>query len=291
MLCHYNGQLLQLSTLSIPIEDRGFIFGDGVYEVVAVYGRKLFGGLGHVKRLLRSLGEVSIVSPYDEDGWLELLQSVIDNNPWDNQSVYLQVTRGVSKRDFAFPDVPPTVFAMSKELVLPSPAVLESGVDAICAEDTRWARCDIKSVSLLPTVLLRNKSVASGADETVLFRDGLLTEGSGANIFIVHDGVVATPPKSNRILAGVTRDITIEAARRGGLTVQERDITEAEVRAADELWLTASPREVLPITRLDQQPVGHGDSAGAPGPVFKLVWQAYQQAKAEACDLPPPAAI
>ena len=286
MLCHYNGQLLQLSTLSIPIEDRGFMFGDGVYEVVAVYGRVLFGGRGHVNRLLRSLGEVSIASPHDVDGWLALLQSVIDNNPWDNQSVYLQVTRGVAQRDFAYPDVPPTVFAMSKELVLPSKAVLESGVDAITAQDTRWARCDIKSVSLLPTVLLRNKSIASGADETVLLRDGLLTEGSGANIFIVRDGVIATPRKSNRILAGVTRDITIEAARQVGLTVQERDITEAEVRAADEVWLTASPREILPITRLDQHPVGHAGSAGVPGPVFKLVWQAYQHAKSQECGIP-----
>ncbi|WP_226507199.1 D-amino acid aminotransferase [Pseudomonas sp. MWU16-30317] len=291
MLCHYNGQLQQLSTLNIPIQDRGFIFGDGVYEVVAVYGRKLFGGRGHVQRLLRSLGEVSIASPYNEDGWLALLQSVIDNNQWENQSVYLQVTRGVSPRDFAYPDVPPTVFAMSKELVLPTPNVLKSGVAAITAEDTRWARCDIKSVSLLPTVLLRNKSVASCADETVLFRDGLLTEGSGANIFIVRDGKIVTPPKSNRILAGVTRDITIEAAAKVGMIVEERDVTEAEVRSADEVWLTASPREVLPITRLDQQLVGHGDLAGSPGPVFKRVWLAYQQAKLEACNVPLPTAI
>jgi D-alanine transaminase len=291
MLCHYNGQLQQLSTLNIPIQDRGFLFGDGVYEVVAVYGGKLFGGRGHVKRLLRSLGEVSIASPYDEDGWLALLQSVIDNNPWQNQSVYLQVTRGVAARDFAYPDVPPTVFAMSKELVLPTRYALESGVAAITALDTRWARCDIKSISLLPTVLLRNQSLASGAEETVLFRDGMLTEGSGANIFIVRDGVIVTPPKSTRILAGVTRDITIAAAATVGLFVQERDVTEAEVRSAEEVWLTASPREVLAITRLDQQPVGYGDSSGSPGPVFKRVWLAYQQAKLEACNVPLPVAI
>jgi D-alanine transaminase len=286
MLCHYNGQLLPLATLSIPIQDRGFIFGDGVYEVIAVYGRKLFGGLSHVTRLLRSLNEASIASPYDEAGWLDLLQSVVENNAWNDQSVYLQVTRGVAVRDFAFPDVPPTVFAVSKELVLPSKSILASGVYAISSEDTRWARCDIKSTSLLPTVLLRNKSVASGADETVLFRDGWLTEGSGSNIFIVKDGVISTPPKSTRILAGVTRDVTIKAARNAGLTVCEREITEAEVRTADEIWLTASPREILPITKLDLQTVGAGSAAGVPGPVFKTVWQVYQDVKSQECDLP-----
>jgi D-alanine transaminase len=286
MLCHYNGQLLPLSTLSIPVQDRGFIFGDGVYEVVAVYGRKLFGAVGHVRRLLRSLNEVSITSPHNEAGWIDLLQSVVENNAGDTQSVYLQVTRGVSNRDFAFPDVSPTVFAMSKELILPSKSILASGVYAVSAEDTRWARCDIKSTSLLPTVLLRNKSVANGADETVLFRDGWLTEGSGSNIFIVRDGDISTPPRSNRILAGVTRDITIEAARNAGLIVRERDITEAEVRAADEIWLTASPREVLPITKLDLRAVGNGRAAGTPGPVFKTVWQAYQNVKSKECDLP-----
>jgi D-alanine transaminase len=286
MLCHYNGQLLPLATLSIPIQDRGFIFGDGVYEVVAVYGRKLFGGLGHVKRLLRSLNEVSIAALHDEAGWLDLLQSVVENNAWSDQSVYLQVTRGVAARDFAFPDVPPTVFAVSKELLLPSKSILASGVYAISSEDTRWARCDIKSTSLQPTVLLRNKSIASGADETVLFRDGWLTEGSGSNIFIVKDGLISTPPKSNRILAGVTRDITISAARNAGLTVHERGITDTEVRTADEIWLTSSPREVLPITNLDSQAVGTGSASGIPGPVFKTVWQAYQDVKSKECDLP-----
>jgi D-alanine transaminase len=191
----------------------------------------------------------------------------------------------VSNRDFAFPDVAPTVFAMSRELILPSKSILASGVYAVSSEDTRWARCDIKSTSLLPTVLLRNKSVASGTDETVLFRDGWLTEGSGSNIFIVRDGVISTPPKSNRILAGITRDITIEAARNVGLIVMERDVTEAEVRAADEIWLTASPREVLPITKLDLRAVGAGRAAGVPGPVFKTVWQAYQDVKTKECEL------
>lgn len=285
MLCHYNGQLLPLATLNIPIQDRGFIFGDGIYEVVAVYGRRLFGGQGHVRRLLRSLEQVSIDSPYDEAGWIDLLQSVVENNPWEDQSVYLQVTRGVASRDFAFPAVPPTVFAMSRELVLPAKSVLATGVAAITSEDTRWARCDIKSTSLLPTVLLRNKSVAGGADETVLFREGWLTEGSGSNIFIVKDGVISTPPKSNRILAGVTRDLTIEAARNAGFDVKESAISEAEVRAADELWLTASPREILPITTLDQQAVGHGSASGVPGAVFRAVWQAYQDLKVRDCAL------
>jgi len=283
MPCYYNGQIMELDEVKLPVLDRGFIFGDGVYEVIAGYQKQMFGGEGHIRRLLRSLGEVGIESPHDAAEWQTLIQSVIDANPWPDQSVYIQVTRGVAKRDHAFPKgVAPTIFVMPSELILPSPSQLQTGVAVVTADDTRWARCDIKSTSLLPTVLLRQNSVKNGAYETVLIRDGMLTEGSGSNIYVVVDGAIVTPPKSNKILAGVTRDIVLALARAQGIRVDERDVPVSELLAADEIWLSASPKEVLPITTLDGRAVGASSHLGKPGPVFQRVWEAYQASKARA---------
>ena len=276
MICYLNGRFMPVDQAQVPILDRGFIFGDGVYEVIAVYAGRAFGGREHVQRLLRSLDEVRMPSPHTEAEWLGLIDSVVSRNPWKDQSVYIQVTRGVAPRNHAFPaGVPPTVFLMSIELVLPTQAEVDKGLPAVTATDTRWARCDIKTTALLPTVLLRQHSVEHGAVETILLRDGQLTEGSGSNVFVVRNSVIATPPRSHRILPGITRQIVIDLAKADGLTLEERNVSEDQLRTADEVWITTSPKEVLAITTLDGKPVGKGSV----GPVFKRVWGLYQQAK------------
>jgi D-alanine transaminase len=271
--CYLNGEFLPLEEARIPVLDRGFIFGDGVYEVVPVYGRRPYRIASHLARLGRSLAAVRIANLYTPERWEALITELVARQPPDDQSVYLQVTRGVARRDHAFPrDVVPTVFMMSNPLVRPARELVEQGVRAVTATDNRWYRCDIKSTSLLPNVLLRQFAVDHGAAEVVLLRNGYLTEGSASNLFIVRNGVVATPAVSHLILAGITYDAVVELARAGGLTVEQRDVPEAEVRTADEIWLTSSTRELLAITTLDGQPVGDG----RPGPMFRRVYDLLQ---------------
>ena len=273
MTCYLNGEFLPLEEARIPVLDRGFIFGDGVYEVVPVYGRRPYRIASHLARLGRSLAAVRIANLYTPERWEALITELVARQPPDDQSVYLQVTRGVARRDHAFPrDVVPTVFMMSNPLVRPARELVEQGVRAVTATDNRWYRCDIKSTSLLPNVLLRQFAVDHGAAEVVLLRNGYLTEGSASNLFIVRNGVVATPAVSHLILAGITYDAVVELARAGGLTVEQRDVPEAEVRTADEIWLTSSTRELLAITTLDGQPVGDG----RPGPMFRRVYDLLQ---------------
>jgi D-alanine transaminase len=208
------------------------------------------------------------------------VREIIAKNPWEDQGVYLQVTRGVAPRDHAFPKgVQPTVFMMCNPLVTPAQSLRERGVAAVTVADNRWLRCDIKSVSLLANCLLRQAAVDAGAVESVLLRDGFLTEGSASNIFLARNGVIVTPPKSNFILPGITYDVVIELARANGVPLEIRPVSEAEVRSADELWLTSSTKEVLPISTLDAKPVGHGDKAGKPGPVAARMNQLYQDYK------------
>jgi D-alanine transaminase len=271
--CYLNGEFLPLEEARIPVLDRGFIFGDGVYEVVPVYGRRPYRIASHLARLGRSLAAVRIANPCSTERWEALITELVARQPHDDQSVYLQVTRGVARRDHAFPkDVVPTVFMMSNPLVRPARELVEQGVRAVTTTDNRWYRCDIKSTSLLPNVLLRQFAVDHDAAEVVLLRNGFLTEGSASNLFIVRNGVVATPAVGHLILAGITYDAVVELARAGGLTVEQRDVPEAEVRAADEIWLTSSTRELLAITTLDGRPVGDG----RPGPLFRRVYDLLQ---------------
>jgi D-alanine transaminase len=194
----------------------------------------------------------------------------------DDQSVYLQVTRGVAKRDHAFPKgIKPTVFMMSTPLVTPAPALVESGVACITAQDYRWLNCDIKSVSLLGNCMLRQLSADVGAVETILFRDGKLTEASSSNVFVVRDGKLLTPPKDHLVLPGITYDVVLEIARAREFEVEVRAVSEAEVRSADEIWVTSSTKEVLAVTTLDGKPVGDG----RPGPLFRRMHALYQQFK------------
>jgi len=271
-----NGKFLPIEQAMVPVLDRGFIFGDGVYELVPVYSRVPFRIDEHLRRLERSLAEVKIRNPYTAAQWKEIIARLIGEQAFDDQGVYLQVTRGVAKRDHAFPkDVEPTVFIMSNPLVSPPRELVEKGAAAVSAADYRWLRCDIKSISLIGNCLLRQVSADAGAAETIMFRDGMLTEASASNVFIVKGGTIRSPAKSKLILPGITYDVVVELAQAAGMPIEFAEISEAEVRAADEVWITSSSKEVLAITELDGKPVGDGK----PGPAFRRMHQLYQEFK------------
>lgn len=274
-ICYLNGAWLPLAEARISPLDRGFIFGDGVYEVVPVYRRKPFRLEQHLTRLARSLREVRIADPFDRAGWRALIETLIGRAETEDQFVYVQVTRGVARRDFAFPvGVPPTVFAMSSPFVPPGPELREGGLRVVSRADERWLRCDIKSVSLLAAVLARQYAVENDAHEVVQFRDGFLTEGSASNIWVVQDGTVMGPPRDRYILEGIRYGLIEEMCGALGIEFVARPIARAEVEAADELLLTAATREVLPIVSLDGRAVGDG----RPGPVYRRLRAAYDAA-------------
>ena len=271
-----NGRFLPIEEASVPVLDRGFIFGDGVYELVPVYSRVPFRLDEHLARLERSLAEARIRNPHSRTQWRDIIYRLVDAQPFDDQGVYFQVTRGVAKRDHSFPKgVEPTVFMMANPLVTPPRELVENGAAAVTAQDNRWLRCDIKSISLIGNCLLRQLSAEAGAAETILFRDGRLTEASASNVFAVKRGAILTPPKSNLILPGITYDVVTELAQANGLPLELRDVAEQEVRAADEIWVTSSSKEVLAIVSLDGRQVGDG----RPGPVFARMYQLYQEFK------------
>jgi D-alanine transaminase len=276
MTVFLNGKLLPAEQASVSVLDRGFIFGDGIYELVPVYSRVPFRLDEHLTRLERSLGEAKIRNPYSRGQWRSHIYQLIDAQSFDDQGVYFQVTRGVAKRDHALPkNIEPTVFMMSNPLVNPPQAQVEQGGSAVSAQDNRWLRCDIKSISLIGNCLLRQLSADAGAAETILFRDGKLTEASASNVFVVQRGVIQSPPKSNLILPGITYDVIAELAAANRMPLEFRAISEAEVRAADEIWVTSSSKEVLAIVELDGKRIGDG----RPGPVFRRMHQLYQEFK------------
>ncbi len=273
-----NGSFLRMDEARVPVLDRGFIFGDGVYEVVPVYARRPFRLQEHLRRLQYSLDQIRLANPYADQEWSRLILELIARCPHADQGLYLQVTRGVAKRDHAFPKgAKPTVFMMTNALSTPSPEAVANGVAAITAADNRWLRCDIKSIALLGNVLMRQLAVEAGANETIMIRDGWLTEGSASNVFLVRNGVILAPPKSNLILPGTTYDVVLELAAKAGMPVEVRPVSEAELRDADELWLTSATREVLAVNSLDGKPVG----GGAPGPVFRRMYALFRDFKKE----------
>ena len=276
---YLNGEFLPLTEARVSVLDRGFIYGDGVYEVVPVYGREPFRMPQHLARLRHSLDGVGMAPPMSDAAWTDLVRALVAKQPFADQAVYFQVTRGVAKRDHAFPKgVPPTVFMMSNPLVLPSREQVERGVAVVTAEDNRWQRCDLKTTSLLGNVLMRQLAVDGGAVETVMFRDGMLTEASASNVLAVIDGVIVAPPKDHLILPGITYDATLELAQAAGVPIVVRPVRRDEATAAAELWLSSSTKEVLAITTVDGKPF----AGGQPGPVFRKVWAAFQAAKPKA---------
>lgn len=277
-IVYLNGQFLPMEEARVPVLDRGFIFGDGVYEVIPAYSRHPFRLREHLIRLQQSLAGLRLDNPYTLDEWEALIIDLIARNNLHDQSVYLQVTRGPAPRDQAFPQNPvPTVFLMCMELVTPPAEQIEHGAAAVSANDIRWDRCDLKVISLLPNVLLRQMSADVGAAETIMFRNGILTEGSASNIFAVENGVILTPPKDNHVLPGITYDVVLELAASNGIPVELGHFEETRIRRADELWCTSSTKEILAIVELDGQPVGNGK----PGPIYRRMYQLYQAYKNE----------
>ena len=277
-LAHFNGQLVPLDEIRLSPLDRGFLFVDGVYEVIPSYGGRLLRAHEHFARLQRSMDEIGLANPNTAQGWVDAVQALLAHHPGD-QAVYIQVTRGVPpKRDHVIPKgLSPTVFMMATPLSTPSPEMVEKGVACVTAKDFRWEKCHIKSTSLLGNVLARQVSADAGATETILFRDGFLTEAAASNVFVVKGGRVAAAPQDNHILLGITYELLTELAREGRLDFAIRPIPEAEVRAADEIWLSSSTKEVLAVTTLDGKPVG----AGVPGPVFRRMHALFQAYKAK----------
>ena len=280
----FNGEFLPLEEVRISPLDRGFLFGDSVYEVIPSYAGRFFLLDAHLDRLARSLAAIRLPNPFGREQWERHLGDLLRHNgaePTDGSTppdlgLYLQVTRGVAPRDHAFPDVSePTVLGMVSPIRPLGPAVREAGVSAVTRTDERWSRCDIKATTLLANVLARQEAVESDAVEALLLRNGRLTEGAASNAFVVRDGTLVTPPLDSGMLAGVTRDFVLGLARGEGVPVEERGVTAAELRAADEVWLSSSTRELLPVTRIDGELVG----TGRPGPLWARLHAAYQAAK------------
>ena len=275
--CHLNGERVKLAEARISPLDRSFLFGDGVYEVIPVYDGRLFRAAAHFERLVRSAKAIRLHNPYSTERWTELLQGLVDANGGGDQYVYLHLSRGAeSGRNHApLPDIAPTVFAFCAPWPVVAESTLRDGLSCVTAADTRWSRCDIKSVALLANVLLRQLAVDAGAAETLLLRDGELTEASASTVHVVRGGTLLTPPNSARILPGTTRGVVQELADQLGIPRLATRVGEAELRSADEIWLAAATREVQPVTRLDGQPVGRG----VPGPLWRSVYDAYQRLK------------
>ncbi len=275
-LVYLNGAFLPPAEARVSPFDRGFVFADGVYEVIPVYGRRMFRMRQHLKRLNDSLAGIRVRNPLATGEWEQIFRRLTDAVDADDQSVYLQVTRGTAPRDHAFPPDPqPTVFAYATPLKYADAQQLANGVAAITVPDIRWLRCDIKAIALLPNVLLRQQAIETGAAEAILIRDGMAMEGSASNIFAVVDGVLVTPPKGPFILPGITRDLVLELARAHGVACEERMLKETELGTASELMLSSSTKELLPITRLNGQPV----AGGKPGPVHARLYALYQDYK------------
>ena len=285
VLCYLNGELLPIAEAKVSVLDRGFVFGDGIYEVVPAYSGKLFRFDEHLARLNRSLTKLRIENPHTREEWIErsrkLVAALIEKTGAPDQLVYIQVTRGVAVRDHVMPtDVQPTVFMMCSPMKPASAEQRHHGVACISARDFRWERGDIKSISLLGNVLARQMSADKDAIETIMFRNGFLTEAAASNVWVVHEGAVLGAPKSEHVLEGIRYELIRELCEEVGIAYNLRPIAEADVMSADELLLSSATKEVLPVTTLDGDPVGHGALRGKPGPVYSRLYEAYQRAKA-----------
>lgn len=275
---YLNGRYLPMLESKISTQDRGFLFGDGVYEVIPVYDRKLFLFPEHLQRLKNSLDATHIQNPLTDSQWLELLNNLIAKHSWQDQFVYLQVTRGVQMQRDHLPaeGLTPTIYAYTNPLNPVCAEILENGITAITLDDIRWLNCDIKAITLLPNIMMKLAAKSRNADDAILVsREGFITEGTASNCFIVQDGHLITPPNSHCLLPGVTRLIIERIAIAHNIPMIEREITLTDLESADEIWLSSSTKEALPVTRLNDQPVG----TGQPGPVWQKMRGFYQEHK------------
>ena len=276
-IVYLNGQTMPIEEAQISVLDRGFLFGDGVYEVIPAYGGHLFRLAEHLKRLQNSLDGIRLQNPLSDQQWTDALNDLINKNNGEDQSVYLHVSRGVAaKRDHVFPDeIHATVFMMSNELKPANQEELKQGVSAITLDDIRWHACHIKATALLANTMLKQQAKEEGAVEAILIRDGMATEGAASNIFIVKNSILITPPISPLLLPGITRDLVLDLARENNIPSEEREITEDELRDASEIWITSSTKEVVPVVELDGKPVGNGQY----GPIWESMIDIYQACK------------
>ena len=275
-MIYLNGSFIPIEDARVSVLDRGFIFGDGVYEVIPIYSHIPFRLAEHLRRLQKSLDGIQLKNPHTDTEWKKLIEQIIASNEGGDQSLYLHITRGVAPRNHAFPkEVVPTIFIMSSPLIVPPKELIIAGVSAITANDNRWSRCDIKAISLLPNVLLRQMASDSDATETLLLRDGFLSEGSASSIFIVKNKVLLVLPKSNFTLPGITYDVVLELAVKYQVPYEITEISENDLRSSDEILLASSTKEIMPITLLDGKKVGSGKS----GEVFAQLYQLYQNFK------------
>ncbi|MCK5639360.1 MAG: D-amino acid aminotransferase, partial [Gammaproteobacteria bacterium] len=255
-IVYLNGEFLPADEAKVSVLDRGFIFGDGIYEVIPVYGGRLFRLEHHLNRLDHSLQGIHLENPLPHSQWRSVFEQLVEKNGGSDHSLYLQITRGVAQRDHAIPlQNEPTLFAMCNPLKSPNLSTYRQGIEAITIEDIRWKHCNIKAIALLPNILLRQQAINAGVSDAIMLRDGEVTEGTAANAFIVKNGCVITPPKSNLLLPGITRDLVVELCQEHKIPVEERAILEEELTEADEVWLTSSTKEILPVTRLNGKPV------------------------------------
>ncbi|AOW12019.1 D-amino acid aminotransferase [Hydrogenophaga crassostreae] len=283
-LCYLNGRYGRVCDTQISVMDRGFIFGDGVYEVLPAYSARVFCFEQHMARLDRSLQALRIPNPLERAEWQAIARRLIDDlsqtTGATNQLIYIQVTRGIAPRDHVMlPGLKPTVYVMASEMKLASEAQREQGVACVTADDFRWKKADIKAISLLGAVFARQISADADALETVMFRDGMLSEAAASNVWVVKNGVVLGPPKDNLVLEGIRFSLIERICREQGIAFELRPIGRAEALAADELLLSSATKEVLPVTQLDGRPVG----TGKPGPVYARLYAGYQAIKAAEC--------
>jgi D-alanine transaminase len=276
-----NGEFLAADQAKVSVFDRGFLLGDGVYEVIPVYDGRCFQLKNHLKRLQNSLDGIRLANPYSDVQWQSVFETLINHHGSGDQALYIQVTRGVAPREHVFPDnTTPTIFVMSNPMQAVPEKYKQQGISAITVLDTRWQKCNIKAITLLPNSLLKQQAKDAGAEEALLIRDGYLTEGSSSNAYAVIEGVIYTAPKDEKILPGITRDVVLNIAEKAGIPLVEEAVTESQLAEAEELWVSSSTKEVLPITRLNGVKVGQG----VPGPVWQKIDALYQHVKDEERD-------
>ena len=272
-----NGEYMPVEQATVSVLDRGFLFGDGIYEVIPVFGLKPLRVDEHLQRLQNSLSRISLDNPYDNDAWKLIFDHLLEINPGDDRAIYMQITRGAHPvRDLKIQEeYKPTVFMMVLQVGAVDLAVLEKGIETVTIDDFRWHACDIKSISLVANVMLREQATQSGVVDAVLVRDGFVTEGTASNFFMVKNDVLITPPVSRHLLPGITRDLVLELAKENGIECEIRQIAESELDSADEIWLTSSTREIAPVIRLNGKDVADAKA----GLMWKKVMAIYQQYK------------
>lgn len=275
---YLDGQYYPIEEARISPQDRGFLFGDGIYEVIPVFNKRLFEFDAHLTRLNNGLAAISIANPLSSKEWQDILNKLIQTHPWDNQFIYLQVTRGVQLERNHLPDdcLTPSIYAYTNPLLPVSDYIIKNGIKAITLEDIRWLRCDIKAITLLPNVMMKIAAKQQGADDAILInRDGLISEGTSSNVFIVQNGKLLTPPTSNKILPGITRLVIENIARDHDITILEQELTLTDLEKADEIWLTSSTKDALPVCQLNGKAVG----TGKPGAVWLKMNTFFAEAK------------